>query len=304
MQRWQKKGNIEDRRPEFDREQRRWRVEGDRRDWQEGVKAPVKVDCDVGKENARVYEESRERSSRKRQRQRQRLEEENPAIPAHCGGVKEGLSEPGRWCLSGQRKREEPIFLEKSERRGELRDKPVAGLACMYEETVYVGSIWRGDSPLRTRRAHGGGRQFPWSDFTRLSCYRPQHRQYFLLPLHGMLSHWLTWFPFVGRLDRSALINVSQHSGLRPHSTSIHTLDDDSLLEIFYLYRPVLLDEDEVDDIRILQGGEWDRERWWYKIAHVCRRWRYLILGHAGTFTFPAAHRRSCQGISQQDYRR
>ena len=52
---------------------------------------------------------------------------------------------------------------------------------------------------------------------------------------------------------------------------------------MFYLCRPVLIDEDgdEDDPGRILQGGEWDRERWWYKIAQVCRRWRYLILGSA-----------------------
>ena len=28
-------------------------------------------------------------------------------------------------------------------------------------------------------------------------------------------------------------------------------------------------------------GREWDRELWWYKLAHVCRRWRSLILGSA-----------------------
>ena len=59
---------------------------------------------------------------------------------------------------------------------------------------------------------------------------------------------------------------------------SIHVLDDDSLLHIFRLYRPALLDEDETDDSRILRGGEWSRERWWYKLVHVCRRWRSLIL--------------------------
>lgn len=65
----------------------------------------------------------------------------------------------------------------------------------------------------------------------------------------------------------------------RLRCTSIHLLDDDSLLNIFYLYRPALLDEAEDNDTRILQGGEWDRERWWYNVAHVCGRWRYLILG-------------------------
>ena len=42
------------------------------------------------------------------------------------------------------------------------------------------------------------------------------------------------------------------------------------------------MDEDE-DDIAHLVGGErdWVRGRWWYKLAHVCRRWRTLILGSA-----------------------
>lgn len=43
----------------------------------------------------------------------------------------------------------------------------------------------------------------------------------------------------------------------------------------------MILEEDENDDDRILEGGEWGRERWWYKLAHVCRRWRYLILSSA-----------------------
>jgi len=64
-------------------------------------------------------------------------------------------------------------------------------------------------------------------------------------------------------------------------STLIHVLNDDCLLRIFSLYRPALLDEDEVVDVRILQGGEWGRERWWCKLVHICRRWRYLILQSA-----------------------
>jgi len=27
------------------------------------------------------------------------------------------------------------------------------------------------------------------------------------------------------------------------------------------------------NDIRILRGGQCRRERWWYKLMHVCRRW-------------------------------
>lgn len=63
----------------------------------------------------------------------------------------------------------------------------------------------------------------------------------------------------------------------RPHNIQI--LDNDSLLNVFHLCRPALLDVDEADDDRILEGGEWVRERWWYKLVQVCRKWRYIILG-------------------------
>jgi hypothetical protein len=68
----------------------------------------------------------------------------------------------------------------------------------------------------------------------------------------------------------------------RPHSPSIHILDDDSLLNVFYHCQPVLLDDDKTDDdTRVLLGGEWGRERWWYMLTHVCRRWRELVLSSA-----------------------
>ena len=57
----------------------------------------------------------------------------------------------------------------------------------------------------------------------------------------------------------------------------IHILDDDLLLNIICLSQPVLLDDDEADPTQILQGGKWDPRRR-YKLAHVCRRWRYLVL--------------------------
>ena len=70
-------------------------------------------------------------------------------------------------------------------------------------------------------------------------------------------------------------------TGNRHPITHIHILDDDSLLNIFSLCRPVILDENEANDIQILEGGNWSRERWWYKFVQVCRRWRYLMLGSA-----------------------
>ena len=66
-----------------------------------------------------------------------------------------------------------------------------------------------------------------------------------------------------------------------PHRPLIHTLDDDSLLKIFSLYRPLILDEGEADNNQILDGGEWNRERWWFTLVHVCRRWRQLVFESA-----------------------
>ena len=59
-------------------------------------------------------------------------------------------------------------------------------------------------------------------------------------------------------------------------TASIHILDDDSLLNVFYLYRPAIFNGDD-GDIRIARvTGEW-----WYKLTHVCQRWRKLVLGSA-----------------------
>ena len=70
--------------------------------------------------------------------------------------------------------------------------------------------------------------------------------------------------------------------GNRTHTASIHILDDDSLLYLFNLHRPFLLGEDENDEARIMGGNrQWADERWWYQLAHVCQRWRSLILGSA-----------------------
>jgi hypothetical protein len=70
--------------------------------------------------------------------------------------------------------------------------------------------------------------------------------------------------------------------GNSPDTASIRILDDDSLLHVFYFYRPFLLGEDQSDDTRIFGGeGEWALGRWWYTLAHVCQRWRNVILGSA-----------------------
>ena len=67
-----------------------------------------------------------------------------------------------------------------------------------------------------------------------------------------------------------------------PRTASIHILDDDSLIHVFCLYRPFLLGEDGYDYARLFGGdGGWAHGRWWYKLAHVCQRWRNVILGSA-----------------------
>jgi len=70
--------------------------------------------------------------------------------------------------------------------------------------------------------------------------------------------------------------------GNSPYIVSIHILDNYSLLNIFYLYRPFFLGEDKNDYEHLIGGrGTWDLGRWWYRLAHVCQGWRNLILGSA-----------------------
>jgi hypothetical protein len=38
------------------------------------------------------------------------------------------------------------------------------------------------------------------------------------------------------------------------------------------------LEENETDETGIKLSGTWERERWWYQLAHVCLRWRVLVL--------------------------
>ena len=68
------------------------------------------------------------------------------------------------------------------------------------------------------------------------------------------------------------------HCGTNRRRNYIDILDDDSLLNIFYHCRPLFLLEEGFGDIHILWGTTWGCERWWYKLAWVCRRWRRIIL--------------------------
>ena len=74
------------------------------------------------------------------------------------------------------------------------------------------------------------------------------------------------------------LLHKTQSAGNRPPITPIHILDNDSLLEIFSLCRPLTWDESEsTNDEAFVEGGR-NRERWWYTFVHVCRRWRFVML--------------------------
>ena len=101
--------------------------------------------------------------------------------------------------------------------------------------------------------------------------------------------------PLTGKLDKiessldfqfsryAALLTFNQWlADNGPHSPLVHILDNDSLLNIFSFSRPVIVDGgSEVNVTQILGGGDWDQERWWYRLIQVCRRWRYLVLESA-----------------------
>ena len=99
-------------------------------------------------------------------------------------------------------------------------------------------------------------------------------------------EHW-RYVPFCYRLMASGLLSELRDPPndlhLTPDSTSIAILDDDCLLNIFRLYCPDFLYGIESDAGRVVEGwkGHRDRVRWWYKLVHVCRRWRHLVFGSA-----------------------
>ena len=66
---------------------------------------------------------------------------------------------------------------------------------------------------------------------------------------------------------------------------SVQAFRGDLLLKIFHHCRPSLLGKDgtqsDHDDAHVLEGRKWDSERWWYNLAKVCRKWRYLVLASA-----------------------
>jgi hypothetical protein len=71
-------------------------------------------------------------------------------------------------------------------------------------------------------------------------------------------------------------LNSNRHSPTSPNH-GVHILNDDVLLNIFDLYRLSNRDEYYRDDGNLMVVC-WTRQRWWYKLAHVCRQWRNIIL--------------------------
>jgi hypothetical protein len=67
-------------------------------------------------------------------------------------------------------------------------------------------------------------------------------------------------------------IGLNSH---RRHSP-IHKLNHDVLLHTFHLYW--LGEPDETYDPQSGMVISWLGQRWWYKLAHVCRQWRNIIL--------------------------
>ena len=87
----------------------------------------------------------------------------------------------------------------------------------------------------------------------------------------ALFFHYVRW----------GLLMTIDHGGTNRQRTVIDILDDDSLLSIFYHCRPNISEVDGDIENRMdisVPGWNWEGERWWYKPAQVCRRWRHLIL--------------------------
>jgi hypothetical protein len=73
--------------------------------------------------------------------------------------------------------------------------------------------------------------------------------------------------PSLSRICSQSCESIGPNNNRR-HSP-IRILNNDTLLNIFHLYR--LADPDEY-------AFAWPRQDWWYKLAHICRLWRNIIL--------------------------
>jgi hypothetical protein len=93
---------------------------------------------------------------------------------------------------------------------------------------------------------------------------------------HAIRTSEAVQLPLAGPLiSRSPMHeSIEPTSTGKPSHSTIHTLNDDELLHIFYLFRLHIQDE-EWNQIRFVL--HWKRQRWWYKLAQVCQRWRSII---------------------------
>ena len=76
-------------------------------------------------------------------------------------------------------------------------------------------------------------------------------------------------------------LSETRLTGNRSSNTPIDLLKDDSLFIIISFCRPVISDDNAVYSHQTLDGEVWNSERWWYRLIHVCRRWRRLVLDSA-----------------------
>jgi hypothetical protein len=77
------------------------------------------------------------------------------------------------------------------------------------------------------------------------------------------------------------VLTLDSVEGLTSNKLSSHIdkLNEDVLLNIFLLYQlDYLFIKDEEDTSSRNVRFRWDRQRWWYKLAQVSQKWRYLIL--------------------------
>jgi hypothetical protein len=76
---------------------------------------------------------------------------------------------------------------------------------------------------------------------------------------------------------------IGQNTGI--YCGYVHLqFDDEVLLNIFHHCRASLSDEHEVDsnsNVHDSAGRPWRNERWWYKLVHICRRWRHVVFKSA-----------------------
>jgi hypothetical protein len=77
-----------------------------------------------------------------------------------------------------------------------------------------------------------------------------------------------------------SLFHAPNWDSIEPISNRRHSpiciLNDDVLFNIFHLYQLDIQDENVNWDDDL---SSWGLQRWWYKLAHVSRRWRHVILG-------------------------